>query len=40
MLKKYLIACLIALAVGAAAGFAMPDDAGKTQTATYTSAAS
>jgi hypothetical protein len=26
MAKKFLFACLIALAIGAAAGFAMPED--------------
>jgi len=37
MLKKFLIACLLALGIGAAAGFAMPTDSADAATLQYSS---
>ena len=35
MAKKFLFACLLAIAVGAAAGFAMPSDAAPVASQTF-----
>lgn len=35
MAKKFLLACLVAIALGAAAGFAMPEEAPAAVSATY-----
>ena len=37
MLKKFLIACLFAVGIGAAAGFAMPTDSADAGTLQYSS---